>query len=126
MTEETELTHTEQAMAYYGEELSADEKFAFERHLEGCKECQELLADARRLLPAAEALLAFKPKYTVEEQVRRFDGMVAAEAHQRARRFQVAKWALAAVALVALTAGIYAMSRPPPLRQVISAPPAEP
>jgi anti-sigma factor RsiW len=101
MTEDNTLSHTEQAMAYYGGDLSPEEQAAFEAHLAGCEECQKLLAEARRLLPAAEAMLAFKPKYTVEEQVQRFDQIrqmrrELEEGQRRQRPWRIATYALAA------------------------------
>jgi anti-sigma factor RsiW len=106
MTEDTELTHSERALAYYGNDLSPEEKAEFEVHLPGCEECQKLLADARELLPAAEAILAFQPKHTVEEQVRLFDAQVRAEQAQRVRRYRYVGLALAAA--IAAVIGIAA------------------
>ena len=127
LEDDAPLTHTEQAMAYYGNDLTPAEKVTFEAHLAGCAECQALLADAQRLLPRAEALLAataaFKPKYTVEEQVRRFDQMVAAERVQRRRRWRLATYALAVgVAVMVGIAALNALRSPPRPAQTMYAP----
>jgi anti-sigma factor RsiW len=67
----------EQAMAYYGGDLSPEEAAAFEAHLATCPGCQEALRLAKESFPLVEQLLAFKPKHTIDEQVARFEAMVA-------------------------------------------------
>jgi anti-sigma factor RsiW len=76
-----------QAMAYYGHDLSPEETAEFEAHLATCAECQEILQVARAGLPFAEALLAFEPKHTLDEQMARFEAMRA----ERAKRKPVAR-----------------------------------
>jgi predicted anti-sigma-YlaC factor YlaD len=69
-----------QAMAYYGHDLSPEETAEFEAHLATCDECREMLEVARTGLPFAEALLAFEPKHTLDEQMARFEAMRAERA----------------------------------------------
>jgi anti-sigma factor RsiW len=102
-----------QAMAYYGNDLSAEEKAEFEAHLATCDECREILEVARAGLPFAEALLTHEPKHTLDEQMARFEAMraerVRAEAAARRSprsttwlRFGLALGAAAAVAALLL------------------------
>ncbi len=67
----------EEAIAYYGGDLSPEEKALFEAHLADCPGCQEALRLAKENLPQLEAMLAFKPKHTIDEQVSRFEQMMA-------------------------------------------------
>jgi anti-sigma factor RsiW len=66
----------EQAMAYYGADLSPEEAAEFEKHLATCPGCQEALQLAKTTFPIVEQILAFKPKHTIDEQVKRFEAMV--------------------------------------------------
>ena len=73
-----------QTMAYYGGDLSPEETAEFEKHLATCPECQETLKVAKETLPFTEALLAFKPKHTIDEQVARFEAIWAEKRRQEA------------------------------------------
>jgi anti-sigma factor RsiW len=95
----------EQVMAYDGGDLSGEERAEFESHLAGCEECQRALAQAKQALPMAEAMAAFEPKRTIDEQVARFDEMVrrkrareAVELRSRQRRLWISFAVAAAVA----------------------------
>jgi anti-sigma factor RsiW len=79
MTEKGKLheERLEQVVAYYGGDLTGAEKAEFEAHLATCEECQRALQLARKALPVAEDMLAFKPKRTIDEQVARFEAMWA-------------------------------------------------
>ncbi len=88
---ETHDEMLEQAMVYYGGDLSAAEAAAFEAHLATCAGCQESLRFAKERLPVAEALLAFTPKRSIEEQVQRFEAMVA-ERRRAARPRRARLW----------------------------------
>jgi anti-sigma factor RsiW len=67
----------EQAMAYYGGDLSPAEAAEFEAHLATCPGCQAVLRLAKENLPQAMALLAFTPKHTIDQQVARFEALAA-------------------------------------------------
>jgi anti-sigma factor RsiW len=106
--------HREQAMAYYGNDLTSQERVEFEAHLATCSECQALLAKAGRLLPPAEALLAAQ----VRAQ-REVPGLVADIERQRSaaprRRapWLLALGAAAGIAVVAATVWVIAQQSNP-------------
>jgi anti-sigma factor RsiW len=107
----------EQAMAYYGGDLSPEEAGEFEKHLSTCPGCQEALRLATEALPLANKLLAIPRKHTIDEQVQRFEAMVEekrrTERRARSRRlwlavgFGAAAAAAAAVAILRIAPGIF-------------------
>ncbi len=74
----------EQAMAYYGGDLSPEETVEFEAHLAGCVECTEALRLAKAAFPAVDQVLGFTPKRSIDEQVERFEALVR-ERDEKAR-----------------------------------------
>jgi len=72
--------------SYLSETLEPKERAAFEAHLKDCQECQRELADQKALFAQVNEVLAVKPKRTIEEQVARFEKMVAAERAEKRRR----------------------------------------
>lgn len=107
--------HGDRAMAYYGNDLSAEERVVFEAHLSACAECQALLATARAELPAAERFLSFKPLQSADAQAARFEAMVAAgRVKQRRRKIW---WrvglALATAVILVLGVAVYVVSHAP-------------
>ena len=98
----------EQLMAYYGGDLAGEELAEFEAHLASCPDCQRTLRQAKKVLPLAEAMLAFKPKRTIDEQVARFEAMWAERDREKAKRkpprraviwMSLAVWAAAAIVM---------------------------
>src|SRR5262249_1340487 len=96
-----------QVMAYYGGDLTGEERVEFEAHLAGCAECQKALEQAKQSLPMAEAMAAFQPKRTIDEQGARFEEMVrkkrareADERRTRQRRLWISLVVATAVATV--------------------------
>jgi anti-sigma factor RsiW len=104
----------EQAMAYYGGDLSPEERAEFEAHLASCAECTEALRLAKVAFPAVEQVLGFTPKHSIDEQVARFEARVrerdeksravstAASTRPRRARLWVGLAVAAAVAAIAL------------------------
>jgi hypothetical protein len=99
--------------------LSRDARARVEAHLETCAECRTLLADLKRVRAAARALPRMKAPATVWQNLR---AGLDAEANQ-ARRAPVLQFAprrrmlltglaAAAVLVLAVSAGVYFMSRP--------------
>jgi anti-sigma factor RsiW len=77
-----EIEHLAQAMAYQAGDLNPTERAAFEAHLPTCKICPAAMAASGehwKQLSALGGAATFTPKYTVDEQVQRFDAMVKAE-----------------------------------------------
>jgi anti-sigma factor RsiW len=104
----------EQVMAYYGGDLTGEERTEFEAHLAGCQECQNALAQAKQALPTAEALAAFQPKRTIDEQVARFEEMVSKKRAREAdelRTRQRRLWISLAVATAVAAAVGYVFLR---------------
>jgi anti-sigma-K factor RskA len=104
--EQAELDHLERAMAYQAGDLAGEAKAEFEAHLGTCERCQRALAAATEWLPKlgelGPAAPAFTPKRSVEEQVARFDAMVAAERDaRRGKLLRRVGLAIAAVVVVA-------------------------
>jgi anti-sigma factor RsiW len=99
----------EQLMDYYAGDVAGEARAEFEAHLEACEECQTTLRRAKEVLPFAEAYLAFKPKYTVDEQVARFEAMAAER--DRAGKREPRRWGLwLGLALGATAAVVVAMA----------------
>jgi anti-sigma factor RsiW len=122
-------THTDRAMAYYGNDLSPEERAEFEQHLATCAECQALLEKAKQFLPTAERMLAasskFTPRHTIDEQVARFERMVAEERDSEKQSAVRMRWslALAAAVLVALAGVAFVvLSRPRPAKDGYTSP----
>jgi anti-sigma factor RsiW len=101
--------------------LARDAKAATEAHLETCADCRAVLADLKRIKAAARAL----PKMTAPESVwQNVRAGLAAEGHpaQRVpvlqfvprRRRVLAGLAAAATVVLAVSAGVYFMTRPAP------------
>jgi anti-sigma factor RsiW len=115
MAEKTHLheERLEQLMAYYGGDLTGDELAEFEAHLAGCEDCQITLKLAKKTLPMAEAMLAFKPKHTIDEQVARFEAMWAEKrrAEARARTSRNRRWLVVAFGATAAAATAVAILR---------------
>jgi anti-sigma factor RsiW len=116
---------SDEITSYLSETLEPAERAAFEAHLQGCEECQRDLAAQKALFAQVNEVLAVKPKRTIEEQVARFEKMVAAEraAAQTGkplekRRRRVPAWAIglgAATAAAAVAAvGIWETASPRP------------
>jgi anti-sigma factor RsiW len=103
----------EQAMAYYGGDLSPEEAAEFEAHLASCPGCQEALRLAKAALPLAEQLLAFTPKRSIDEQVARFEAMVEEKRRKewRARPSRRRLWVGIAVGAAAAAAAAFAVFR---------------
>ena len=70
---------SDEITSYLSETLEPQERAAFETHLAGCEECRQELADQKALFARVNEVLAVKPKRTIEEQVARFEKMVAEE-----------------------------------------------
>ena len=77
---------SDEITSYLSETLESAERAAFETHLKGCEECQRELAAQKALFARVNQVLAVKPKRTIEEQVARFEKMVAAERAEKRRR----------------------------------------
>jgi len=103
----------EQAMAYYGGDLSPEEAAQFEAHLATCPGCQEALRMAKAALPLAEQLLAFKAKHTIDEQVKRFEALVEEKrrAESRARTSRLRLWLGLAFGTAVAAAATFALMR---------------
>ncbi len=122
---------SDEITSYLSETLEPAERAAFEAHLEGCEECREELAAQKALFARVNELLAVKPKRTIEEQVARFEKMVAAEraterSGERSRkRLRAPPWAIG-LAAAAATASAAALGTwelaAPRVEQVLGAP----
>ena len=118
---------SDEITSYLSETLEPKERAAFEAHLRGCEECQRELAAQKALFAQVNQVLAVKPKRTIEEQVARFEKMVAAEraAEPSRKRRRVPAWAIgigAAAATAAAAAVGILESSGPRLEQVVGAP----
>ena len=118
---------SDEITSYLSETLEPKERSAFEAHLRGCEECQRELAAQKALFAQVNQVLAVKPKRTIEEQVARFEKMVAAEraAEPSRKRRRVPAWAIgigAAAATAAAAAVGILESSGPRLEQVVGAP----
>ncbi len=112
--------------------LPRDARAKIEAHLEACAGCRALLADLKRVKAAARALPKMTAPESVWQNVRA--GLDAEARHSGDRRsatvipFAPWRWrglaglAAAAVAVLAVTTGMYYMTRP--ATQVTPAPPA--
>jgi len=74
---------SDEITSYLSETLEPRERAAFETHLAGCEECRQELAAQKALFARVNEVLAVKPKRTIEEQVARFEKMVAEERAQK-------------------------------------------
>ena len=102
--------------------LPRDARAKLEAHLEACAECRALLADLKRVKAAARALPKMTAPESVWQNVRA--GLDAEARHSGDRRsatvipFAPWRWrglaglAAAAVVVLAVTAGMYFMTRP--------------
>lgn len=102
--------------------LPRDARAKLEAHLEACDDCRALLADLKRVKAAARALPKLTAPETVWQNVRA--GLDAGGRHSDDRRpatvlpFAPWRWrgltglAAAALVLLAVTAGVYYMTRP--------------
>jgi anti-sigma factor RsiW len=123
MAEKMHEERLEQLMAYYGGDLEGEELAEMEAHLASCEDCRRTLRQARQVLPVAEAMLAFKPKRTIDEQVARFEAMWAER--DRATRKQAGRpvllWvglAVGAAAAILLALALIRQAPPNPNTQV--------
>jgi anti-sigma factor RsiW len=119
------LAELERAVAYHAGHLDAAARAEFEVHLATCAACQQTLAEMKQLMPKLgsleSAVPGFTPKRTVEEQVARFDRMVAAERRQRLFR-RVAVVAVAAAVAIGGVAAFKVLTHHKPPRQQLFAP----
>ena len=107
MSQSTEGHRSDEITSYLSETLEPEERAAFEEHLKTCEECQRDLAAQKALFAQVNKMLAVKPKRTIEEQVARFEKMVAEERAGKTaetRRRRVPGWAIGIGAAVATAA----------------------
>ena len=120
---------SDEITSYLSETLEPRERATFEAHLEGCDECRQELAAQQALFARVNQMLAVKPKRTIEEQVARFEKMVAAERAQK--RWHAPAWMIGLAAAIAAAAaaavGTWELAAPR-LEQMVSSPrrPANP
>ena len=97
---------SDEITSYLSETLEPPERAAFEAHLRGCEECRQELAAQKALFDRVNQVLAVKPKRTIEEQVARFEKMVAAEraTTPNKKRWRAPAWAIGLAAAVATAA----------------------
>ena len=113
-----EIEHLAQAMAYQAGDLNPTERAAFEAHLPTCKICPPAMAASGEHWKQLSQLEAptFTPKYTVEEQVQRFDAMVKEERRTKQARNEpwVARYWGRLVLAGAAVAAVFLVMRTPP------------
>ncbi|MHB1846691.1 MAG: zf-HC2 domain-containing protein [Deltaproteobacteria bacterium] len=140
MTAPIRLPHSDpdhplrEASAYLHDELSPEERVAFEAHLSGCDRCPEALAVGRKLLPIARGLLADEPALKtgqayaalLKSAQAKLSGEAAAPPKGRAtwpkRRSWRPYWPWL-VAGSAIAAGLLVLARPPPAVELERVPP---
>ena len=117
---------SDEITSYLSDTLEPPERAAFEAHLAGCEECRRDLEAQQALFLRVNEALAVKPKRTIEEQVARFEKIVAAEraaqsesrnsAVPKLRRRRLPNWALGLAArgfaAAAAAAGIWELAAP--------------
>lgn len=90
---------------YMEGDLTSDERIAFERHVEGCADCRQIVEELKAIVAQAGALGPIEPSRDLWSGIEsRIDTPVIALGSRRA--FTVARGLAAAVVLVAATAGI--------------------
>ena len=99
--------------------LARAEKARVEAHLESCADCRALLADLKRVKGAARALPKMTAPESVWQNVRAGLDAEAVRSHRAPLlQFAARRWtalaglAAAAVVLIAVSAGLYFMTRP--------------
>jgi anti-sigma factor RsiW len=113
---------SDEITSYLSETLEPRERAAFEAHLEECEECRQELAAQKALFARANEALAVKPKRTIEEQVARFEKMVAAERTEK-KRWRAPPLAIRLAAAAAVAAlGIWEWVAPQAGHVVVGAP----
>jgi anti-sigma factor RsiW len=116
-----ELGHrSDEITSYLSETLEPEERAKLEAHLDTCEECQSEVEAQKALFSQVNEVLAVKPKRTIDEQVARFEKIVAQERAQAvAVRRRRLRWELplgiavaAALAAMAVIAWHGASTRP--------------
>jgi anti-sigma factor RsiW len=79
---------SDEITGYLSETLEPEARAALEAHLDTCEECQDEAAAQRALFDQVNQALAVKPERTIDQQVARFEKMVAAERAQKRRRLR--------------------------------------
>jgi len=123
-----ELGHrSDEITSYLSETLEPETRAELEAHLDDCQECQAEVEAQKALFSQVNEVLAVKPKRTIDEQVARFEKIVAQErARAVAVRRRRLRWELplgiavaAALAAMAVIAWHGASTRPD---QIMAAP----
>jgi len=70
---------SDQITSYLSETLESEHLAELEAHLDSCEECRSEVAAQKALFSEVNEVLAVKPKRSVDEQVARFEKVVAQE-----------------------------------------------
>jgi anti-sigma factor RsiW len=121
---------SDEITSYLSETLEPETRTELEAHLEGCEECQAEVEAQKALFSQVNEVLAVKPKRTIDEQVARFEKIVAQERAQAGVvRRRPMRWALPlgiAVAAALAAAAVIAWHGAQPRRDQIMAAPRRP
>jgi anti-sigma factor RsiW len=74
---------SDEITSYLSETLEPEVRAELEAHLESCEECQAETEAQNALFAQVNEALVVKPKHTIDEQVARFEKIVAAERAQK-------------------------------------------